>query len=459
MRRAVGLALGIFWAFSAASRPALAEKPNIVVILTDDQGWADLGVYGAGYYETPNLDRLATQGMRFTNGYAACPVCSPTRASLMTGKTPARLHLTDWIPGRRDRPDQKLIGPEFRQELPLEEKTVAELLRDEGYSTASIGKWHLGDTGFGPKEQGFEVNIAGTKRGHPSSYFAKADGTFDLPGLRSPGKPYLTDRLTDEACKYIGAHKDEPFFLYLPHYAVHTPIQPRADLLEKYQAKDPGTGPRDNPYYAAMVESVDESVGRVLKQLDDLGIADKTIVVYTADNGGLSVKEGKHTPATSNAPLKAGKGYLYEGGIREPWIVRWPGVVKPGSVCDVPISSIDLLPTVAEIVGADRPNTKLDGTSIVPLLKGEDFDRGDALYWHYPHYANQGGKPGGAVREGNLKLIEFYEDNHVELYDLASDIGEEHDLADARPHEAARLKEKLHAWLKKVDAQMPTRKK
>ncbi|HEU5118195.1 MAG TPA: sulfatase, partial [Isosphaeraceae bacterium] len=386
---------------------------------------------------------------------------SPTRASLLTGKTPARLHLTDWLHGRGDRPNQKLIGPEFRQQLPLEEVSVAEMLRPAGYSTASIGKWHLGGEGFGPTEQGFQLNVAGTAKGSPPGYFARPDGTFDLPGLRTPDEKtrYITDRLTDEACKFLDAHKDEPFFLYLPHFAVHIPIQPRADLLKKYEAKDAGSGPRDNPYYAAMVESVDESVGRILARLDKLGIAEKTVVVFTSDNGGLATKEGPHTPATSNAPLKAGKGYLYEGGIREPWIVRWPGVVKPGSVCDVPISSIDFLPTVAEITGVKPPSTDLDGVSVVPLLKGSaDFDRGDALYWHYPHYSNQGGKPGGAIREGKYKLIEFYEDDHVELYDLEADQGEENDLAKSQPEVAAILRGKLHDWLKKVDAQMPRRK-
>ncbi len=337
---------------------------------------------------------------------------------------------------------------------------MAELLKPAGYATASIGKWHLGGEGFGPTDQGFELNIAGTAKGSPPGYFAKPDGTFDLPGLRSPDENrYITDRLTDGACSFIDSHKDERFFLYLPHFAVHIPIQPRPDLLKKYEGKEPGSSPRDNPYYAAMVESVDESVGRILERLDAHGIADNTIVVFTSDNGGLATKEGPHTPATSNSPLKAGKGYLYEGGIREPWIVRWPGVVKPGTVCDVPISSIDLLPTMAEIAGVDRPDTTLDGVSIVSLLKGSsDFDRGDALYWHYPHYSNQGGKPGAAIREGKLKLIEFYEDDHVELYDLSKDVGEDHNLAEDRPEDAEQLRRKLHTWLKTVDAQMPKRK-
>jgi arylsulfatase A len=447
------------------SLPALAGgaegRLNVVLILADDLGWADLGCYGSGYYETPNLDRLASRGMRFTNAYAACPVCSPTRASLLTGKAPARLGLTDWIPGLGDRPDQTLLGPPFLRRLPAEELTLAEALKAAGYATCSVGKWHLGGDGSGPTDHGFDLNVAGTERGSPPGYYPQESGTFPLPGLRDEPKPgrYLTDRLTDEALEFLDAHKDEPFFLYLPHFAVHTPIQPRPDLLAKYQARDPGDGPRDNPDYAAMVESLDESVGRVVAKLDELGIDDRTLVIFTSDNGGLATREGPHTPATSNAPLRAGKGYLYEGGIRGPLIVAWPGVVEPGSTSDLPVSSYDLLPTVLEACSAGRrDDPTLDGLSLVPLLKGEGAIAREALYWHYPHYSNQGGTPGGAVRLGNLKLIEFYEDDHVELYDLAADIGETRDLAGVEPKKAEVMRRLLHLWRDSVGAKMPTRK-
>ncbi len=445
--------------------PAPAETPperlNVVVILVDDLGWADVGCFGSGFYQTPNIDRLASSAMRFTAGYASCPVCSPTRASLLTGKYPARLNLTDWIPGRGDRPDQRLLGPEFLDQLPLAETTLAEIFRGAGYATASIGKWHLGGAGFGPTRQGFELNIAGTERGSPPGYFPRKDGTFDLPGLREAPQPgrYLTDRLADEALDFISSNKDRPFFLYWPHFAVHIPIQPRPDLLAKYQASDPGDSPRDNPHYAAMVESVDEAVGRILARLNDAGIADRTLVVFTSDNGGLATKEGPHTPATSNAPLRAGKGHLHEGGIRVPWIIRWPGVVAPGSTCDVPISTVDLFPTLIAAAGLPSdPDPSLDGVSLVPLLKQSGSLDRPSLFWHYPHYSNQGGHPGGAIRKGDWKLIEFYEDNHTELYDLASDLSERHDLSTRHPDKTAELRADLHAWRESVGARMPRRK-
>ncbi len=447
---------------AAAETRDQASKPNIVFILADDLGWADIGCFGSGFYETPNIDRLASRGMRFTSAYAACPVCSPTRASILSGKYPARLHLTDWIPGRRDRPDQSLRCPDFEQQLPLDEVTLAEALKMDGYATASIGKWHLGGPGFGPSEQGFELNIAGTESGSPPGYFPRnPEKGFDLPGLRAPVDPkdYLTDHLTTEAVKFIEQNKDHPFFLYFPHFAVHIPIQPRSDLLEKYQAKTIPKGPRDNPYYAAMVESLDESVGRVMKALEECKLLDRTLVVFMSDNGGLATQEGPHTPATSNAPLRAGKGHLYEGGIREPLIVVWRGVIEPNSRCDVPVSSVDFYPTLLELAGVPRPAGQLlEGVSLVPLLKQSGTIDRDALYWHYPHYSNQGGKPGGAIRQGDFKLIEFYEEDRVEFYNIRDDLGEHHDLAARMPERAGQLRRKLHDWLKAVDAQMPVRK-
>jgi arylsulfatase A-like enzyme len=432
-------------------------KPNFVFILVDDLGWRDVGCNGSTFYETPNIDRLAAGGMRFTNGYAACPVCSPTRASILTGKYPARLHLTDWLPGRPDRPDQKLLRPKFLQHLPLEEVTLAEALKPLGYVSASIGKWHLGGADYAPEKQGFDVNVAGCDRGSPPSYFFPyKNRAFSLPGLEE-GRDgeYLTDRLTAEAEKFLDKNKDRPFFLYLAHYAVHIPLQAKKDVVARYRDKArPGEG-QNNPIYAAMVESVDDSVGRVLKKLDELGVAGRTVVFFTSDNGGLSVKEGANTPSTSNAPLRAGKGYLYEGGIREPLLVRWPGVTTAGSTSDVPVCSIDFYPTILEMAGAKDGAGAVDGVSLAPLLRGGEAPRRDALYWHYPHYSNQGGRPGGAVRQGRYKLIESYEDGRLELYDLREDAGEADDLARKLPEKTRELHQLLKDWRTAVGAQMP----
>ena len=449
-----------------AQAPRDSRPPNIVFILADDFGWADLSCYGSTYHETPNLDRLARQGMRFTNAYAACPVCSPTRASILTGRYPAHLNLTDWIPGRGDRPDQKLKSPAFNQQLPLEELTIAEALKPAGYTAASIGKWHLGAApSYLPTQQGFDVNIAGTRRGSPPGYFypyARPNRPeFALPGLRAGGTDgeYLTDRLAREAARFIRENKDRPFFLYLSHFTVHIPIQPKPALLEKYQAKGIPERPHNNPHYAAMVQSLDESVGLVLETLDDLNLSDRTVVIFTSDNGGLSTREGRHTPATSNAPLRAGKGHLHEGGIREPLIVRWPGVVEPGSVSDTPVTSVDFFPTIVEITGAQaKPARPIDGVSLVPLLRQTGPLPPRALFWHYPHYSNQGGRPGAAIRDGDYKLIEFYEDNKLELYNLATDIGETRNLAAQMPQRAKELRDRLDTWRKRMGAQIPTRK-
>jgi arylsulfatase A-like enzyme len=437
---------------AAAAVAQRSKSLNFIFILIDDMGWTDLGCYGAKSYDTPNIDKLATQGMRFTNAYAACPVCSPTRASILTGKYPARLHLTDWIPGRKQWPSAKLLTPAFRQELPLAEVTLAEALKTAGYASASIGKWHLGAEGFSPTEQGFDRNVGGTARGSPVSYF----GPFDLPGLRGgPAGEYLTDRLSDEAERFVTENRDRPFFLYLPEFAVHLPLQGKKDLVAKYEAKLAGKETQNNPIYAAMVESVDQGIGRLMGKLDELGIADHTVVILTADNGGLRY-EGKQTkPVTSNAPLRAGKGHLYEGGIREPLIVRWPGVVKAGSVCEEPVISVDYFPTILEMAGLGKPRRAVDGISFMPLLKQAGGSRRDAIYWHYPHYSNQGGPPAGAIREGDYKLIEFYEDGRVELFHLKDDIGEGRNLARQEAKKATELRAKLQRWRKAVNAEMP----
>ena len=444
------------------------QRPNVVLIVADDLGGMDLGCYGSKFHRTLALDKLAASGVRFTDAYAACPVCSPTRAALMTGKVPARLHLTDWLPGRPDRPDQILRRPTICQELPLAETTLAEALKAGGYATAHIGKWHLGGEGFGPREQGFDVNIAGDHTGTPRSYFApyhggkKGQTAAVMPGLEdAPAGEYLTDRLTAEAEKFIEAHRAEPFFLYLPHYGVHTPLKAKAEMIATYPSWDGVPhGKQENPIYAAMLESVDMSVGRIVAKLEQLGLRENTLVIFTSDNGGLATLEGANTPATNNGPLREGKGWLYEGGIRVPLIMSGPGVTKaadgkPARTDKTPVWSCDILPTVLELAGF-KPAAAVDGASLAGLLKGDAAPQREALYWHYPHYANQGGKPGGAVRAGQWKLIEFYENGRHELFDVSASVNESRNLAAEKPDVVAELAVKLDAWRKSVDAQMPT---
>lgn len=460
------LPLGGGAADSAGATPA-PRRPNVVFILADDLGWADLGCYGSKFYETPNLDRLAKQGMRFTDAYAAANVCSPTRAAILTGKHPARLHLTDWLTGRPDRPDQKLKRPNFQMFLPLAEVTIAEALQEAGYRTAFIGKWHLGEESkYWPEHQGFDLNIGGCGKGHPPSYFSP----YGIPNLKDgpPGES-LNERLTDEALKFLEQTKDKPFFLYFSHYAVHTPLQARPAMISKYKAKAAtlkSDGPeflpdssrnvrqiQNHAVYGAMVEDMDASVGRVLSKLDELGLATNTIVIFTSDNGGLSTAEGS---PTSNLPLRTGKGWGYEGGVREPLIIRWPGVTPAGSVSRTQTISMDFYPTILQMLGmSPRPKQHVDGQSIVVALKGGLLPE-RPLFWHYPHYSNQGGSPHGAVRLGDYKLIEWYEDMKVELFDLQADLGERHDLARKLPDKANELRVLLHDWRQHVNAQMPT---
>ncbi|MCX7047038.1 MAG: sulfatase [Candidatus Sumerlaeota bacterium] len=449
----------------SAAETAGKQPTNIIFILADDLGWRDIACNGSTFYETPNIDKLAAQGVRFTNGYAACPVCSPTRASIQTGKFPARLHLTDYIPGARK---GKLLPAEYLHQLPLEETTIAEAMKEAGYATCFLGKWHLGSEPYWPDKQGYEVNIGGTQAGAPSSYFSP----YKNPRLPDgPQGEYLTDRLTDEAVKFLDANGKKPFLLFFSHYAVHNPQQAKKELVEKYRAKAAKlplpSGPKfipegqrqarqvqDDPVYAAMIQSVDESVGRVMKKLDDMGAADNTMVIFMSDNGGLSTSEGS---PTSNVPLRAGKGWLYEGGIREPMIVKWPGVAKPGTVCSEPVVSTDFYPTFLDMAGAPlKPQQHCDGVSLAALLKEGKVPNRKALFWHYPHYGNQGGSPGGAVRCGDYKLIEFYEDNRVELYNLKEDIGEKNDLAVKMLDKAKELRMMLADWRKSVNATMPT---
>lgn len=433
-----------------------AERPNVILIVADDLGWADLGCYGSTFHRTPQLDRLAAGGVRFSQAYAACPVCSPTRAALMTAKHPARLHLTDWLPGRPDMPSQRLLRPALRQQLPLEEVTIAEVLHEAGYVAGQIGKWHLGGAGFGPAQQGFDITVAGDARGSPVSYFAPfGTGDRGIPGLAdAPQGEYLTDRLTKEALRFIDDHQARPFFLYLPHYAVHTPLAAKQDLQATYPAWDGVPhGRQENPIYAAMLESVDQGVGRIIARLGELQLTDRTLVVFTSDNGGLATREGPNTPATNNSPLREGKGWLYEGGVRVPLIVSWPGRIGP-RVESTPVWSADLPVTALTLCGQKFP-PPVDGQDLSTLLVEQKPLPPRELYWHYPHYANQGSRPGGSVRDGDWKLIEFYETGRRELFNLANDVSENKNLAEQHPDQVERLAAKLAAWRREADVQMP----
>lgn len=434
--------------------PPTESAWNVVLVVVDDLGWTDLGVMGSTFYETPNIDRLAAEGMRFTNAYAATTVCSPTRASILTGQYPARLHLTDWIRGH-ERPWAKLRVPDWTARLTRPTATIAEALGRAGYTSASIGKWHLGGAALRPEAHGFDLNVAGDHRGQPPSYHAP----YGIPTLEEPtGEEYLTDRLTDEAIRFVSDNRDSPFFLYLPYYTVHTPIEPDAARLGQYETKAEaveGEWAHRNPGYAAMIESLDDGVGRLLDTLETLGIADRTVVMVASDNGGLVLPLSPWGRVTSNWPLRSGKGSAYEGGVRVPFIVRWPGATAPGAVEGTPVISADLFPTILDITGARSPRP-VDGQSLVSTLRGEGpLDR-EPLYWHYPHYHPGGATPYGAVRAGRYKLIEFYEDMRVELYDLDVDVGEVVNLADSLPEQTARLRDLLHDWRDEVGAQMPS---
>ena len=450
------------------------KKPNILFILVDDLGWSDLGYTGSTFYETPHVDELASQGMVFTDAYAACPVCSPSRAAIMSGKHPARLNLTDWIPGNRHygpHEDQKLASKPFKLHLDLHETTLAESFKAAGYSTFFAGKWHLGEKNkYFPNRQGFDVNKGGNGTGHPAGgYFAP----YQNPQLKDgPKGEYLTDRLADETIKFIKQNNGKPFFAYLSFYTVHLPMQGKPDKVKKYRKKlsemdykgkefvkrgDTYYKQWQNmPHYAAMVESMDENVGRVLKTLKNKGVDQNTIVVFTSDNGGMATSSQTGNIPTTNLQLKAGKGYLYEGGIRVPLIIRWPGEIEAGSTSDFPVTGTDYYPTLLDLAGiAKKPGQHQDGISLKPVLKGKDMDE-RPIYWHYPHYSGGlGGTPSAAIRLGNYKLIEFYEDDHLELYNLENDIGENQDISGKKPEITAKLKKMLKDWRTEVNAQMP----
>jgi len=453
--RLLGLILFFGVGLTGPARAATTRAPNIVFILIDDWGWTDGASFGSALYETPHIDRLAAQGMKFTQAYAACTVCSPTRAALLTGKYPARLHLTDWIAGH-NRPYAKLKIPDWTQHLPLEEKTIAEALHEHGYATGIFGKWHLGGPKFYPEFQGFDVNVGGCDRGQPGAYFPPY-GVENIKAER-PGE-FLTDRLTREACAFMEAHRDQPFFVYLPHYAVHTPLTGKAAVIEKYQQKiAAGKFIHTNAVYAALVESIDDSVGAVLRKLAELKLAENTIIVLTGDNGGLSGTvgpQGWRPGPTRNDPLRLGKGSAYEGGVRVPLLVKWPGVITAGTVHAAPVTSVDYFPTLLEMA-TGAPAQGVDGESIVPLLKGAEKLKRSAIFWHYPHYHPGGATPYSAVRAGDWKLIHYFEDDRLELYDLKNDLGEKNDLAGREPQRVAALRAQLDAWRKDVGAQLPT---
>ncbi len=425
-------------------------SPNVIVLLVDDLGWTDLGCYGSTFYETPNIDALAKQGLKFTNAYASCNVCSPSRASILTGKNPARLHVTDWITGH-EKPYAKLLPPNWTEYLPLEETTIAEVLKKKNYATASIGKWHLGDDiKYYPEHQGFDVNIAGNYVGSPPSYFSP----YRIPRLKDgPKGEYLTDRLTDDALNFIRDKKDQPFFLYLSYYAVHVPLQAKAEDVSYFRAKRDSNAKQKNAVYAGVIKSLDENVGKVTRLIDELNLSENTIIIFTSDNGGIL---GVRNPITSNLPLRAGKGTSYEGGVRIPFIVRWKGRVHENTSSDVPVIHSDFFPTVAELTRSDITRiNNIDGVSITPLLFGGNKLKRNELYWHYPHYHPEGATPYSSLRAGDWKLIYFYETAKKELYNLKADPGELNDMAKKETKVTEALFKKINAWKQKVGTQDP----
>ena len=443
------------------------KKTNFVFFLVDDMGMMDLGTYGSTFHETPNIDQLAKTGMKFNYGYAACPVCSPTRASIMTGRHPVRVDITDWIPGQANKKTNKLIHPSDQNNLALEEVTLAEELKNHGYQTFFAGKWHLGSEGHWPTDQGFDINIGGHHRGSPpGGYYAP----WNNPTLEAKKKDeYLTERLTEESIRFLEKRdSDKPFLLYLSYYNIHTPIQAYRKHIGHYQKKAEkfsGTTPteqehsgqtrmrQDNPALASMVSAVDDSVGTLLAKLDELGLSNDTVVIFFADNGGLSTKP-KMGPG-SNSPLRAGKGWLYEGGVREPTIIRAPGVTKAASISNEPIVSMDFFPTMLELAGLPhKPDLHADGRSLLPELTGKK-GKPRPLYWHYPHYHGSTWKPGASIRDGDWKLIKFYDQEKVELYNLKKDPSEKKDLAKKNSAKAKELESKLIAWQKQMNAKLP----
>jgi len=457
------------------SQPKQREKPrpNFLFILADDFGYHDLSISGSKFYETPNIDRIATEGMIFTDGYATCQVCSPSRASIMTGKFPARHGITDWIGAatgeewRKTGRSNQLIPPEYVHNLPHEYTTLPEAMKNAGYKTFFAGKWHLGSRGSWPTDHGFDINKGGWDAGSPKGgYFSP----YENPNLKDGSKgENLEMRLSKETVQFIKENKDSSFFAYLSFYAVHSPIQTTKEKWNKYRQKAEDLGIaetgfkmghflpirqlQDNPVYAGLVESMDEAVGEVLKALKELGLDENTVVIFTSDNGGVAAGDAF---ATSNLPLRAGKGYQFEGGIREPYFIKVPEM-KGGKKCRTPVSGTDFYPTILELAGIPlKPEEHNDGVSLLPLLKGDTIAE-RPLIWHYPHYGNQGGEPTSIIRLGDWKLIHYYEDGHEELYNLKNDIGEANDLASENQKKVKELSKRLFIFLNEVGARFPER--
>ncbi len=471
IRSSAFLTILVFGAFLCGSSHAAGRKPNILFILVDDYGIKDVGIEGSTFYETPHIDALARSGMRFTQGYANCPVCSPSRASILLGKYPTRHGITDYIGAAvgetfAKRRHVKLLPPEYVHNLPAADTTLAEALKQAGYATFFAGKWHLGSKGSWPEDHGFDINKGGWDAGSPvGGYFAP----WTNPNLPSgPRGESLTQRLAGETITFIEQHKDQPFLAYLSFYAVHGPIQTTEPLWSKYRAKaakQPAPAERfqidrtlpvrqvqDNPIYAGLIENMDTAVGRVLKRLDELGLTDHTIVCFTSDNGGVTSGDSY---SSSELPYRGGKGRQWEGGLRVPFYIRAPGVTRPGSTCATPVIGTDFYPTLLELAGLPlRPRQHVDGVSLVPLLRGGTLAP-RPLFWHYPHYGNQGGEPSSVIRKGDWKLIHYWEDNRNELYHLSADVGERHDLAAKEVERTRQLWTELHAWLRATGAKLP----
>lgn len=446
---------------------------NVLIIHVDDLGWADIEPLGSDFYETPNINSLASEGVLFTNSYAAAAICSPTRAAMLTGKYPAELGITDWIrakfqgvttsgkPGEYEVfEDKPLKTPKIQGYLPLEEITIAERMKSFGYSTLHVGKWHLGEEGFYPEDQGFDVNIGGNDLGQPPSYFdpylpEKPREFYEITTLKPRKKgEFLTDREGDEVVAYIQSKKEEKFFIHWAPYAVHTPIMGKPELVEKYQQKEPGN--QRNPTYAALVESVDQNVGKVIQELDRLGLRENTLVIFTSDNGGLIWDY--ENPITNNYPLKSQKGYPYEGGIRVPTIVSWPGKIPEGAINENPIITMDWIPTILDFMGEDPQLEGLDGISLKETLTNTQVPMERDLFWHFPHYRLDDIVPYAIVRSGNYKLIHYFGGSQDELYNLDFDMEEKVNVISTRKAIADQLQIKLENWLKETGARLPLEK-
>jgi arylsulfatase A-like enzyme len=454
-----------------AAEPRRSPRPNILFILVDDYGIKDVGVEGSTFYETPHIDALARSGMRFTQGYAACSVCSPSRASILLGKYPPRHGITDWIGAGvgeafAKQRHVKLLVPDYVRNLPAGDTTLAEALKQAGYSTFFAGKWHLGSKGSWPEDHGFDINKGGWDAGSPVGGYYSPWKNPNLPN--GPRGESLTQRLASETISFVEQHKDTPFLAYLSFYAVHGPIQTTKPLWSKYRekaSKEPPPSERftidrtlpvrqvqDNPIYAGLIEEMDTAVGRVLARLDELGLADHTMVCFTSDNGGVTSGDSF---SSSELPYRGGKGRQWEGGLRVPFYIKAPGVTRPGSVCDTPVIGTDFYPTILQLANLPlRREQHVDGVSLVPLLEGGKI-AARPLFWHYPHYGNQGGEPSSIMRKGDWKLIHYWEDDRNELYHLPDDIGEQHDLAKQEAALTGQLWAELQAWLKETSAKIP----